>query len=315
MFIQADTQSPWDRRPNLGFRCVKLPLAPSLAATGKIEFAIRDFSKEKPVSDEVFNAFKGLYAYDKGDLDAKVEETVATEDGTRERVSFNAAYGGERVVAYLFLPKNAVPPFQTVVYFPNAAAIWAEKFENDDDFFVKSGRAQMYPLYKGTYERRDMLKSWAGEPTAFYRDHMIAWSKDLSRSIDYLETRMDIDLGSLAYYGFCWGAEVAPVMLTVENRFKVATLVAGGLVSTRALPEADEINFVPRVRIPVLMLNGRYDAVFPPGSSQIPLFQRLGTPEMNKRHVIYESGHDLPRKEMIRETLDWLDIYLGPVKR
>ena len=26
-------------------------------------------------------------------------------------------------------------------------------------------------------------------------------------------------------------------------------------------------------------------------------------------------GHVLPRKEMIRETLDWLDKYLGPVKR
>jgi hypothetical protein len=51
------------------------------------------------------------------------------------------------------------------------------------------------------------------------------------------------------------------------------------------------------------------------GSSQLPFFLRLGTPEKNKRHVIYESGHDLPRKEMIRETLDWLDRYLGPVKR
>jgi serine/threonine protein kinase/dienelactone hydrolase len=315
MFIQADTQSPWDRRPHLGFRCVKLPSAPSPAATGKIEFAVRDFSKEKPVSDEVLNAFKGLYAYDKGELDARVEETVVTEDGTRERVSFNAAYGGERVVAYLFLPKSVVPPFQTVVYFPSAAAIWAEKFENDYDFFMKSGRAQMYPLYKGTYERRDALKTWAGEPTAFYRDHMIAWSKDLGRSIDYLETRRDIDLGSLAYIGNCWGTDVAPVMLAVENRFKVAILVAGGLVNTRALPEADQINFVPRVRVPVLMLNGRYDAVFPLGSSQLPLFQLLGTPEMNKRHVIYESGHDLPRKEVIRETLDWLDRYLGPVKR
>jgi len=315
MFIQPDAESPWERGPNLGLRCVKLPSAPSPAGTGKIEFEIRDFAKEKPVSDEVFNAFKGLYAYDKGDLDARIEETVATEDGTRERVSFKAAYGGERVVAYLFLPKSAVPPYQTVVYFPSAAAIWAEKFDNDDDFFMKSGRALMYPIYKGTYERRDGLNAWTAEPTAFYRDHLIAWSKDLGRSIDYLETRRDIDFGSLAYNGFCWGAEVAPVMLTVENRFQAAVFVAGGIMSTRALPEADQINFVPRVKLPVLMLNGRYDAIFPPGSSQLPVFQRLGTPEKNKKHIIYESGHVLPRKEMIRETLDWLDKYLGPVKR
>ena len=122
---RPDAQSPWDRRPNFGFRCVKLPSAPSPAGTGEDRARVRDFAKEKPVSDEVFNAFKGLYAYDKGDLDARVEETVTTEDGTRERVSFNAAYGGERVMAHLFLPKNAVPPYQTVVYFPGAAAIWS----------------------------------------------------------------------------------------------------------------------------------------------------------------------------------------------
>jgi dienelactone hydrolase len=174
----------------------------------------------------------------------------------------------------------------------------------------------MFPLYKGTFERRDALKSDISEPTAFYRDHMIAWSKDLGRAIDYLETRKDIQSERLAYYGISWGAEVAPVMLAVERRFKTAILTAGGLPpSTRALPEADEINFVPQVRVPVLMLNGRYDAVFPVESSQVPLFRLLGTPEKDKRHVIYESGHFPPRREVKRETLDWLDRYLGPVKR
>mgnify|MGYP001558742334 CR=1 FL=1 len=39
----------------------------------------------------------------------------------------------------------------------------------------------------------------------------------------------------------------------------------------------------------------------------------LGTPAKDKRHVIYESGHIPPRQEMIKETLAWLDKYLGPV--
>ena len=30
----------------------------------------------------------------------------------------NAAYGGEKLIAYLFLPTNAAPPFQTVVLLP-----------------------------------------------------------------------------------------------------------------------------------------------------------------------------------------------------
>ena len=65
MFVDEDAQSPWDRKSNYGFRCVKLSAPPPPAAAARIVPPFRDFSKEKPVSDEVFRAFKGLYAYDK----------------------------------------------------------------------------------------------------------------------------------------------------------------------------------------------------------------------------------------------------------
>jgi formylglycine-generating enzyme required for sulfatase activity/dienelactone hydrolase/predicted Ser/Thr protein kinase len=317
MFIDQDAQAPWDRRSNYGFRCVKLAAPPPPAVLARIEPVTRDFSKEKPVSDDVFRAYKGLYAYDRRELNARVEETETTEDWTREKVSFDAAYGGERVIAHLYLPRNVAPPYQTVVYFPGSGAIHADKFTLSPyaDFIPKSGRALMAPIYKSTFERRDDLRSDYPEPTAFWRDHNVAWSKDVGRSIDYLETRKDIDRGNLAYLGLSWGSAVAPIVLAVENRFKTAVLESGGLEFQKALPEADQINFVSRVRIPVLMLNGRYDHFFPVESSQLPLFRLLGTPEKDKRHVIYESGHAPPRKEFIRESLDWLDKYLGPVKR
>jgi hypothetical protein len=35
--------------------------------------------------------------------------------------------------------------------------------------------------------------------TVSYRDHVIARSKDLGRSIDYLETRPDVDRSRVAY--------------------------------------------------------------------------------------------------------------------
>jgi hypothetical protein len=41
----------------------------------------------------------------------------------------------------------------------------------------------------------------------------------------------------------------------------------------------------------------------------------LGTPEADKRWIVYETGHAPPRKEVIRESLGWLDKYLGPAKR
>ena len=62
------------------------------------------------------------------------------------------------------------------------------------------------------------------------------------------------------------------------------------------------------------MLNGRSDFFYPVETSQVPLFRLLGTPDKDKRHVLFDSGHALPQNEMIGETLDWLDRYLGPVK-
>jgi predicted esterase len=319
MFIDKDAQSPWDRKPNFGFRCVKLSSPPPPDAAARFEPAFRDYGKEKPVSDEVFRAYKGLYAYDKGELNARVEETLSAADWTREKVTFNAAYGDERVIAYLYLPKNASPPFQTVVYFPGSSAIFQDRFDDAQSFiweFVpKSGRALMFPVYKSTFERRDGLKGDTPEPTALWRDHTIAWSKDFGRSIDYLETRKDVDAARLGYYGFSWGSAIAPILLAVEDRVRVAILGVGGLEFQKTLPEVDQINFVTRMKTPALLLNGRYDFFFPVESSQVPLFKLLGTSEKDKRQVIFDSGHMVPAKDLIRESLDWLDKYLGPVKR
>jgi hypothetical protein len=61
------------------------------------------------------------------------------------------------------------------------------------------------------------------------------------------------------------------------------------------------------------MINGRYDFVSPLETSQLPLFRLLGTPEEDKKHVVFDSGHVAPWPDVVRETLDWLDRYLGPV--
>jgi dienelactone hydrolase len=142
------------------------------------------------------------------------------------------------------------------------------------------------------------------------------FSKDLSRTLDYLETRRDIDSTRMAYDGFSLGGLRAAVFLAIEKRFKAAILSSGGFMLRYDLPEADAPNFAPRVNIPILMLNGRYDDFFPLELSQLPLFRRLGTSDKDKKHVIYEAGHgDLPHREEVRESLDWLDKYLGPVRR
>lgn len=68
--------------------------------------------------------------------------------------------------------------------------------------------------------------------------------------------------------------------------------------------------------IPVLMLNGRYDYIFRYETSQLPMFEILGTPPEDKRLVLFETDHSVYgyRNEMIREVLGWLDQYLGSVE-
>jgi alpha-beta hydrolase superfamily lysophospholipase len=84
----------------------------------------------------------------------------------------------------------------------------------------------------------------------------------------------------------------------------------------RLLPEADEIDFAPHIKLPVLMVNGRYDFISPVEASQKPWFRALGTPENLKRHVVLETPHNVfaAGSATIRIILDWLDKYLGPVQ-
>ena len=140
------------------------------------------------------------------------------------------------------------------------------------------------------------------------------WAKDLRRSIDYAETRPDLDVRKLVYYGRSWGGRQGSIMVAVEPRFKSAILFLAGLTLQRTQPEVDPFNFAPRVTVPVLLLSGRYDYGFPYEASSLPLFRTLGTPPEHKRHVVGDGGHFIARDLLLREVLDWLDRYAGPVQ-
>jgi cephalosporin-C deacetylase-like acetyl esterase len=332
MFASEDAQSPFLRSATFGFRCAKYA-ASALALTQRIESLTRDYSGAKPVAESLFSFYKSLYSYDRTELDQRLESVDdSSEYWRREKVSFNAAYGNERVTAYLFVPKNARAPYATVIYFPGVSSFFEKSSENISpqwvEFAVRSGRAVLYPIYMGTYERRltstpvrQTLEEVVQPGSACLpvgpkagRDLVAQWAKDLGRSIDYLETRSDIDSHRLAYFGLSLGGVWGPVLTAVEPRFKVSVLVGGGLPFEKLPPEIEPLNFAPRVKIPTLMLNGQDDFIFPVRSSQVPLFRFLGVSVAQKRHVIFESGHVPPWQPVVKESLDWLDRYLGPVE-
>lgn len=319
-FSDAYAQPSFDRSPTNGFRCIRIPgEEPNLAALDReINRQSRDFYAQKPVADDVFAQFLRLYAYDKTQLDARIEEERPVQDGVRLKVTFNAAYGSERMMAYLFLPSAGKPPYQTVVLFPGSGSIDARSSASLElgriDFVLKGGRAAVWPIYKGTYERGGDFRSDYPRETQQYKDYVVMWGKDLSRTIDYLETRKDIDASRIAYYGLSWGGAMGAILPAVEPRIKANILYVAGLNFQQALPEADQVNYVGRVKQPTLILNGELDFYFPPETSQKPLFDLLGTPPEHKKRMVFPGGHSVPRTEMIKESLVWLDRYLGPVR-
>ena len=317
MFQQDDVRSSWDRDATFGFRCVRYVSPVPETLTGPVERPSFDRSRDLPVDDRTFQVFKSLLSYDKTDLKATLDSVTDAPHWRRENLSFQAAYGNERVALHLYLPKEATPPYQTVFYFGGTNMQFTRNPEDAStrlmEYIVKSGRAVVLPAYAGTLERGPTPFP---VPPGLARDLSILRVKDAARSIDYLETRRDIDTSKLGYYGISLGAAEGVIVLGAEPRFKAAVLVSAGSIPDPRPAEADLWNYAPRVKIPVLMQGGQDDSIFPVETSQKPLFKALGTSEKDKRYVIYSGGHGdfIDRQEVLKEALDWLDHYLGPVK-
>jgi len=321
LYSSPEALSPFDRSDSNGFRCVRNlgPLPP--ASTQPVHRVTRDFAKYKPVSDDVFSAYKLLYAYAPTPLNAKSEGIVKeTANWREEKVTFDAAYNGERMAAYLFLPKRVKPPYQTVLFFPSARVLFLppDSSELGDvqyfDYVVESGRAVLYPVYEDTYERR-LAHKLPGDPDEI--NEPVQWYKDAARSLDYLATRPDIDTGRMAYLGVSMGSADGVIFSTLlQDRLKTAVFLDGGFFMGDPRPGIDQADFAPRMKKPVLMVNGRYDYTFPVETSQDPLFHLLGTPAADKSHVVLDTPHDVTEQRplLVKTVLDWLDHYLGPVQ-
>jgi serine/threonine protein kinase/formylglycine-generating enzyme required for sulfatase activity/dienelactone hydrolase len=327
LFTDRDSRSPWDRSPLNGFRCVQYPEGEDSVATKLFDSLgqrlLRDYSTEVPCSDVEYQILKRQFEYDRTPLNPVVESIDRSSPFWRkEKITFDAAYGGERVIVYLFIPKAVHPPYQAVVYWPDGTAPLTPAFKglpqrDSTELIITSGRALLFPVLKGTYERRHAKMPDVDETPVIATDWVIQMSKDLRRSVDYLETRADIDKGRIAYYGVSSGGLFASMSLAVEDRFKAAVLVSGGFPTGYVLPPAiDPINHAPKVRTPVLMVNGKEDSVFPYETSQRPMYELLGTDDEHKQHKLYPGGHGLGSlfsKQIRGDVLYWLDRYLGPV--
>jgi len=325
-FLGDDVRSMWNRLSDNGFRTIKyIDEEESLNDTlfHPLKHLYPEFD-QTPVSEEEFQFYKDyLYNYDKTPLNASVDSVDNSSPfWRREWITFDAPYVNDRIIAHLFIPKGFDPPYQTVVYWPGVRAqkvnssekiTQAKGWRNFQwEFLVMGGRALLYPVYAGTYERQHLDAQYS------LRDIEILWNKDFRRSVDYLCTRTDIDTSKIAFYGTSWGANMGPQAIALENRIKLGILSLGGLGCWEgAPPEVHPVNFAPRVKVPILMINGNHDSENPAQISENPIFELLGTPDIHKKHKIHPGGHGMYGlfiQDVKTDITSWLDRYFGPVE-
>lgn len=324
-YLAAYTTQPMQRLPQHGVRLMSvLGDAPIDAALLQPIRLINDDPRvhREPVSDDAFKAM--LFQFTAAHVKPTAQRVQVIEETPLRKVEevtldFGAA---DTLVLYVVTP-NKLParPLQAVLMGPGGYCCLMKRSDREAleqlpglEFLVNGGRALVLPIWARTYSR--MLPATLDPKVRADRQRqaVLSWHQDFVRTIDYLETRADIDPQRIAYAGFSFGAStMGPIGLAIEPRLKAAVLVAGGIpLSNLPHPMLDSINYLPRVTAPVLMINGRYDHHFPHEQSQQRFFKLLGTPPQQKLHIVYDIGHfQIPPNSVARNVADWLDKQLG----
>ncbi len=312
-------QDAFSRTSSNGMRLVKdLTTNNQSLYAEVIKKPFRDFLKLPKISKEIFDIYKRQFDYEASALDIKILKTDNSDpDYTYELIEYNAAYNNERMSGVLFKPKNLTGKAPAIVYFPGSNVIHTSEIEKVTlsqmaRSYVKMGYAFFYPIYKGTINRQDALKSDYADKTDFYKEHVIMWGKDMKRSIDVIESRNDLDASNLLYFGVSWGGEMANIMIPIEPRIKRAVLLVAGLEFEEAKPEVEAASYTPFIKVPILMLNGKYDYFFPSETSQKPMFELIGTNKNDKYWYLHESSHTVPLDEFTKKVKIFLDKYSKP---
>jgi len=278
-------------------------------------------------SDEEFEGYQWAFQAVGSALDPRLEDIRSSEDWIRKEVSIAVGTGEERMSIYFYLPHDIQEPYQPIILFPGytAFAPGALSRESVDtefpfpDFIVKGGRALVFPVVTGAYERYDgQLALNAEERRKNQVTRRIAWVKEVGRVIDYLEQDQQFNASQVGFLGISFGAAHPLPVLAMERRLKAAILLSGGIAFSDyddAIPPIGRVmNYVTRTALPVLMINGRYDNIVEP-ERQKPMFERLGTPIGEKKWVIYDTGHwPFPENQMISEVLGWMDEHMGVIR-
>ena len=190
MFNDADAQDPFTRGPSFGFRLVEA------RSTTDRPRGLRGHPARPPrLREREAGAARGRAGVP---APLRLRQAAPRCPGRGDRRQRGSLAEGEgqlhrrlrRRARHRLSPDPAnadAPRIPLVVLFPGSNAIHERSSKTLPGMrllspILRSGRAVLYPVFKSTFERGDALDSDYQAPTAFYRDHVIMWSRDLGRS-------------------------------------------------------------------------------------------------------------------------------------
>jgi len=277
------------------------------------------------VSAEQYAEFSKMFAY-LPDFDiaesAKLVFEVTEQSWIRRKILLPTDDPEDPLPVLLFLPEDAIGPLQSILFFPpgDTGGILSDSIDISRyhiDFVVKSGRALVWPILIGSYERGRPRDRQRG--AAFIRRWNVAnlaRREETGRVIDYLQGSSEFDEERVGLLAASFGATfLSPHILATEPRIKSAVLMSASLAAVNPEKVPDQVNpntYWPRVRTPILVLNGRYDVTKPYRPNDDLMISLIGTADNDKQSIFYDSSHwPLPEHRVRNDTLGWFDRYLG----
>jgi formylglycine-generating enzyme required for sulfatase activity/cephalosporin-C deacetylase-like acetyl esterase len=305
----------WFSSDQLGFRCV-LNVAHD-ESDGFIDIDRKIVTYAPEPEDKARDWLAAYYEYDRTALHARVAERQESDNWHRETIEFTGA-NNERTFAYLYLPKNASPPYRVVHIIPAGDVRvlkrpLAESLEGEYRDLICTGRAVFAVVLNGFAERPERETAELDPDTTGYVEDKARHIIDLRRGLDCLFERDDVDASRLAFLAGSAGG-IIMTLPAIDTRYKAVVLWGAGIRKgdTQKHPAASPITFAPLIRQPTLQIHGRYDEATPFSTEAQALFDLL---TCEKKLLPFEGGHRPDPTYLAREVDAWLDHALGPSAR
>jgi cephalosporin-C deacetylase-like acetyl esterase len=171
-------------------------------------------------------ALADVYAYDHAaPLNARVDTAAESGAYTVYHVAFDSV-NGERVPGDLYMPPGEGARPCVIIQHgyggdKSMAAMFAALFA-PEGYAVMAIDAQYHGARR--QEGKDVLSTDAADNERAFRQSIL----DLMRTVDYLETRDDIDTGRMGFVGMSMGSFFGAVFTGVDKRVNTAVLIVGG---------------------------------------------------------------------------------------